>query len=275
MTVNSYLTNLANAAIIRDQEKEGIQRSIATLQSRLNQHFGNTISRQFIFGSYSRGTILPRSMDTRSNIDYMVVFSDTSSRPQTYLDRLRRFVELYYARSEISQSNPTIVLSLSHIHFELTPAINDWWNSLQIPAKSSDFLDWTTTDPTDFNKKLIDSNQQHNNQIKRLIRLVKYWNATNRYPFESYALEQKIVGHGFWSLVLSGLFGTPQLKDYFFDFIKTMDAGWLAPKWKQEAVARARHLAEEAESQENEGYTASAETTIKRLLPQPGLLVGA
>ena len=41
MTVNSYLVNLASTAIIRDLEQESIRRSVATLQTRLNQHFGD------------------------------------------------------------------------------------------------------------------------------------------------------------------------------------------------------------------------------------------
>ncbi|MCG7896470.1 MAG: nucleotidyltransferase domain-containing protein [Candidatus Thiodiazotropha taylori] len=269
MTVNSYLTNLANTAIIRDQEQESIRRSISALQNNLNRHFGTDITQQLIFGSYSRGTILPRSMDEKSDVDYMVVFADSSSRPQTYLNRLRRFVEQYYSRSEISQSNPTIVLSLNHIRFELVPAVNGWLSGLQIPAKASDYEDWISTDPTGFNQELVNANQSYGNQIKPLVRVVKYWNARNGYPFESYSLEQNIVQHGFGFL---GLLGGRQLKDYFYDYIEGMDAGLFAPKWKQEAVSRAHQLAEEAKSQERQGYTASAEATIKKLLPPLGLL---
>jgi len=269
MTVNSYLTGLANSAIIRDREQESIRRSVATLQYRLGQHFGSEISEQVIFGSYSRGTILPRSMDANSDVDYMVVFADGSNQPQTYLNRLRRFVEQYYSRSEISQSNPTIVLSLNHIRFELVPAINNWLSGLQIPAKASDYIDWISTDPTGFNQELVNANQSHSNLIKPLVRVVKYWNAANRYPFESYSLEQDIVRHGFG---LFGHFGGYQLKNYFYDYIESMDAGFFAPKWKQDVVSRARQLAAEAKSQENQGYSASAETTIKRLLPPLGLL---
>jgi len=270
MTVNSYLTSLANSAIIRDQEKESIRRSVATLQARLNQYFGAEITQQVIFGSYSRETILPRSMEANSDVDYMVVFADSSSRPQTYLNRLRRFVEQYYSRSERSQSNPTIVLSLNHIRFELVPAINNWFSGLQIPAKASDYVDWISTDPTGFNQELVNANQSHSNLRKPLVRVIKYWNATNGYPFESYSLEQDIVRHGFG---LFGLFGGYQLKDYFYDYIEGMDVGFFAPKWKREAVSRAQQLAAEAKYQERQGYSAAAETTIKRLLPPLGLLV--
>ena len=263
MTVNSYLTNLANTAIIRDQERESIRLSIETLQSRLAQYFNSDITKQFIFGSYSRGTILPRSMDEKSDVDYMVVFADNSSRPQTYLNRLRRFVEQHYSQSEIFQSNPTIVLSLCHIRFELLPAVNGLLSGLQIPAKASDYEDWISTDPTGFKQELVNANQNYGNQIKPLVRVVKYWNARSGYPFESYSLEQNIVQHGFRFLSL--LCGR-QLKDYFYDYIEGMDAGLSAPKWKQEAVSRARQLAKKAKSQECQGDTASGEATIKKLL---------
>jgi hypothetical protein len=65
-------------------------------------------------------------MDEKSDIDYMVVFSDRDYQPQTYLDRLRRFTEYYYQKSEIKQSHPTIQLELNHIRFELVPAVKDW-----------------------------------------------------------------------------------------------------------------------------------------------------
>ena len=132
-------------------------------------------------------------MDANSDVDYMIVIADSSFRPHTYLDRLRRFVECYYSRSEISQSNPTIVLSLNHFRFELVPAIDDWISGLQIPAKASDFQNWVETDPTGFNQELTKANKSHDYLIKPLIRVVKYWNSKNGYPFDSYLLEQDIV----------------------------------------------------------------------------------
>ena len=269
MTVNSYLSNLAGAAIIRDQEKSGISRSISTLESRLRLHFGREIHQQLIFGSYNRGTILPRSMDDNSDVDYMVVFVDSSATPQTYLNRLRRFVETYYTRSELSQSNPTIVLSLNHIKFELVPAINTLFSGLQIPARASAYENWIDTDPTGFNQELSNANQANRNLIKPLVRVMKYWNASNGYPFESYTLEQNIVRHGFGFF---GLLGSQQLKDYFYDYVEQMDAGWLAPQWKKDAVARAQRIASEAKAGEHQGLPVTADTNIKKLLPPTGLL---
>lgn len=264
MTVNSYLTNLAGNAIIRDKEKESIQRSINALKTKLNLYMGAEISEQFIFGSYSRGTILPRNMDARSDIDYMIEFSDTSFRPQTYLDKLRRFVQANYPSSDIKQSHPTIVLSLNHINFELVPAIKYWLYGLQIPASASDYQDWQDTDPHGFNSKLTDANKTYGNQIKPLVRIMKYWNAKNRYPFESYELEQDVVntGYGFY-----GLFGPQQLKDLFFDYVDGMSVSIFAPQWKKDAISRAKDLASTAKALDSRGAIIEAENTIRRLIP--------
>jgi len=270
MSINSHLTRLANKAIVRDSERESINRSLSTLRTRLNAYFGTGINKQLVFGSFSRGTILPRAMDTRSDVDYMVVFSDTSFKPQTYLNQLRTFVEKYYGRSEITQSNPTIVLTLNHIRFELVPAIDSIWTGLQIPAKASDYQDWIDTDPTGFNQTLTTANQSNNNFIKPLVRLVKYWNACNNYPFESYELEQKVVNHGFWLL---NLLGTAQLKEYFYSFMEELEVGFFAPQWKQEALKKTKGIIQEAKVQERNGYPATAESTIVRLLPTITALV--
>ncbi len=264
MSVNSYLTNLANGAIVRDVERDSIQRSIDTLRARLTAHFPGEITDQFVFGSYSRGTILPRSMDAQSDVDYMVVFKDGSLRPQAYLDRLRRFSEQRYTRSEIAQANPTIALELDHIRFELVPAIRDWFYGTRIPAKASSYQDWLNTDPKVFNERLSTSNQANGNLIKPLVRLIKYWNAKAGYPFESYDLEQKVVAKNFGFF---GLFTATRLSDLFNEMVQEIDAGLFAPQSKQEAVTRLKQLTSQANSLERSGQEVAAEKAIMKLLP--------
>lgn len=271
MSINSYLTHLTNHAIVRDQEKLSIERSIATLETRLKAHFGAQLKSCFIFGSYSRGTILPRAMDAQSDVDYMVIFSDSDLQPQTYLDRLRRFAERYYGRSEIAQSHPTVALELNHIRFELVPAIQNWWRSIQIPAKTSSYQSWQDTDPKGFNDQLTSANQANGSWIKPLCRLVKYWNATARYPFESYGLEQHLAGQTYGFL---GLLSSQQLGDYFLQAVDSLEAGWFASQRKKEAVDRLKNLSALARSQERSGNSIQAEATIKRLLPPVGGLLG-
>ena len=272
MSVNSYLTQTAGQAIIRESEKESIQRSISTMQARLNNYFPNVLSRHLIFGSYTRDTILPRTMDSNSDIDYMVVFSDGAYKPQTYLGKLRRFVNYYYSSSEISQSHPTIVLSLNHIKFELVPATRSFLGGVQIPAKSSDYNDWISTDPNDFNQTLTTANQTYQSMINPMIRLLKYWNAANNRPFESFELEKMLAERSYFSV--GGLLGRGQLKDYFLDALGGLQADFFAPQYKKDAINRAHQLVQETKLYLSLGYEDTAQQKVQRLIPPVGLLSG-
>lgn len=267
MSVNRYLTELASAAIVRDNEEQSIRRSIAVLESRLRDHFGPQRLDSLLFGSYSRGTILPRSMDPESDVDYMVVFADDGVQPQTHLDRVRRFAEKYYVRSEIAQSHPTVALELNHIRFELVPAIKSWFGGIQIPAKASGYQSWLATDPKSFNDILTSANRANGNLIKPLCRLLKYWNATERYPFDSFGLEKQIVEQGFG---LIGLVTPGLLREYFFQAVDSLEPGWTAPQRKREALRRLKRLSSLARSQERSGNVLEAEDTIRLVLPPSG-----
>lgn len=245
MNLNSYLEKIADNAIIRDEEKLKIRTSLNTLESRLNSSLGDSIKEKFVFGSYSRDTILPRHMDQNSDVDYLVVFKseDYDSKtltPQTYLRWLRNFAESRYGSSEIYQSNPTIILSLNHIHIELVPAIASLFSlGYKIPGK--DYASWIPTDPKAFNEELVSVNKRHDNKIRKLIRILKYWNVKSDSPFESYELEQEICRCNFTTVQLLG----GQLKDYLIEFMKNFNISLLNTKKRFEAVARAQKLLEE------------------------------
>lgn len=268
MSANGYLTRLAEAAFLRQLERENVERSLEGLRTRLDAHFSGTlltgkpIKRHFTFGSYTRGTILPRSMDPQSDIDYMIVFVDSDAKPQAYLDRLRRFAEARYTRSEIFQSNPTIVLKLNHINFELVPATESW-GSLRIPGKAGGYSNWIDTTPNEFNERLTEKNKNNENLIKPLIRVLKYWNACNSYPFESYALEQMVVGHSPLTVILFG----GKLWDRFASFVEDLSASWGDPDYKKRAVERAKSLVAEIKAHESRGDETFAQRKLERLLP--------
>lgn len=201
MSINSYLTELASELVLRDSEKESIDRSIATIHSRLKLYFSD-VEEDFRFGSHTRGTILPRKADENSDIDYMVVFNNQNNyKPQTYLNRLRAFAEYYYSRSDIKQSHPTIVLELNHIKFELVPAYHEkilgYDLGYKIPGLGTGYEEWISTNPNDFNQELIRINTNNGSKIKPVIRLVKYWNARNNHVYSSYFLEKHIMGISF------------------------------------------------------------------------------
>lgn len=257
MSVNSYLTGLANSAIVRDNEKVSISTSINNLQTNLS-YSNSMFSSHFIFGSYSRGTILPRGIDENSDIDYMIEFKELGHKPQTYLNWLKtNIAEKYYSRSEIYQSHPTIVLELNHIKFELVPAIKNSWGQLQIPAKATDYNDWIETDPTGFNIILTGANQRHNNFVKPLVRLVKRWNVHAGYPFESFDLEKRVVDSAFY--------GNTLLRDYFYDFANSLTVNYTMAQWKNDKIKRLQKIVYDVSNLEKMGYVVDAENKIKQL----------
>ncbi|CAJ0891679.1 SMODS domain-containing nucleotidyltransferase [Ralstonia mannitolilytica] len=255
MSVLSFLTDTASNAVLSSTEQSSITTSISTLQTRIGLHFASGVIKQhFRFGSSTRGTILPRSMDEHSDIDYMIVFSETNATPQTYLNRLKTFVEKYYSSSEIRQSSPTIVLELNHIRFDLVPATTTWLGELQIPNGSGG---WTTTNPNDFNSTLEAKNKEHKSLIKPSIRLFKYWNATAGFPFQSFEMEKWVCGLSFWFL--------SNQKDYFLTIIENLNTSSSYSQWVNNEITRARTIVANVRQYEKDDMPVTAENEIKKL----------
>jgi tRNA nucleotidyltransferase (CCA-adding enzyme) len=267
MTVKSYLREVSNQGIIRDSDKDLIKRSIDALSSRLERHFGSEITDHLIFGSYKRGTSLPRNMDVNSDVDYMVVFKDENFTPQTYLNRLRRFAEKNYSRSEIKQSHPTILLSLFHTTFELVPAIqeNFWGNGYKIPDRAKSYNDWILTNPRSLENKVTSINKTSDYLAKPVVRLFKYWNATNHYPFKPHKLEESVIEYmnpiAFFDLV------DYNLEDYVFGFGQSVSAGFFDPEWKRSKISRLKNLSREASNYYERGYEHDALNILKKIFP--------
>ncbi len=263
MSVNSHLTCVASSLVLSNIEKTNISNSISTLSSRLDSYYVNSLTEHFQFGSNTRGTILPRRADPKSDIDYMVVFKTDIfdiKKPQTYLDRLRKFAETKYSTSEIFQSSPTIVLSLNHINFELVPATKSFSGYYQIPSPSSSWGDWISTDPHRSKEVIQEKNNSNNSQIKPLVRLVKYWNALNGYPYRSFDLESRIVNSSFW-------FCGSSLKDYFYSFWDQFDYEFLTANHIKEKISRVRSAISKAKEHERMNLPDAAELVIKKIIP--------
>ena len=96
MSVNTYLSSLASGLVLTTTEKNNITKSIDTIRKRLDFYFSDVMDKK-VFGSYVRGTILPRKVDDKSDVDLMIVFSNPHNyKPQSFLNRLKGFAEYYY-----------------------------------------------------------------------------------------------------------------------------------------------------------------------------------
>ena len=254
MSVLGYLQSKASSAVLSRAEQDSITTSINAISTRLDAYFGSNISRHFRFGSSTRGTILPRAYDSKSDIDYMVVFSETGYQPQTYLNRLKSFAECYYNNSTIKQSSPTIVLELNHIKFDLVPALPGFMSEYKIPNAE---LGWLGTSPNDFNKELTEANRSSNDNLKPAIRLIKMWNAAKGYVFDSYSLEKHCASRDHWFC--------SNIKQYFYSMVDSLP-DYIYVQWRREAVARAKKLVREARDFEQFGDNQTAERKIAQLI---------
>lgn len=260
MSVNSYLSNSASNLVLSSSEKDSITTSINTLETRLTSYFGNNIEEKFKFGSYTRGTILPRKVDDDSDIDYMVVFDNSNNyKPQTFLDRLKRFAEAKYSTSEIYQSSPTIVLELNNIKFELVPAYKSW-NTYYIPDGNGG---WMETNPNDFNSKLTEANNNNSYKIKPLVRLIKHWNVNvNYHDLTSYKIEERIAYNMTYSYYSCTSY-TDYAKRAFEELKKiTYDSSIL------NRINRALERIDKALEYENDDMPLSALSEIKKVFPE-------
>ena len=194
-------------------------------------------------------------MDANSDIDYMVVFREAGHTPQTYLNRLRKFVDAYYSYSEVKQSSPSITLELNHIKFDLVPALSSVWGGYQIPNGPNA---WQATNPNDFNASLTAKNTGNHSLIKPTIRLMKYWNAVNRYVYDSFLLEKWIVDQSYWLISTQ--------RDYLFVTFDKLSVH-TATQWRLEKIERAKKTVADTRAWEAAGYPALAEVEIKKLIP--------
>lgn len=256
MTVQSYLYNRATNAVLAEDEKTSISTSITTIKNRLSSYFDGALFQHFAFGSYTRNTILPRFLDAESDVDYMVVFKEGGFTPQTYLDRLKRFAENRYNRSEIYQSSPTLVLNLNHIRFELVPAL-DHASGYNIPDGSGS---WMLTTPNTFNSTLTEKNKATNSRLKPAIRLAKIWNADRGYPFASYPLERQAAGFSY-----SGCEDTTA--SHFFRLMDKLALSSNSAQWRLDRLSRAREIISNTRYYLRTGYDGLAETEIRKLIP--------
>lgn len=257
MSVLSHLQDTADAVKIQDWERDLIDTSISTLSQRLGKHFNNLESK-FVFGSYDRRTILRRSKDPDSDVDYMVVFTDGGEyKPQTLMTRLKTFAETNYSKNEIYQSSPTVVLELSHIRFELVPAYKSW-GTLYIPAPASNFVDWISTNPSGLKDDLNNKNANCDYQIRKLVRILKYWNTINGKVYTSYDLEKYIISK-IYSLCSN-------LKDYFYSAVGGLPTFGL-PTYKENKVQSLKNTITRVKEYESKNMPDSATSELKKAIP--------
>lgn len=257
MSVLTYLENIERDLRLTQNEKDSIETSINTLKSRLNSYFENEITDILVFGSYKRHTNLCRKADNYSDVDVMVVFVDFGYKPQTYIDKLKRFMNSKYSSSEIYQSNPCAILELHHIKFELTPAIWLFNKTYKIPDKQSSYSDWLTTEP--FYLDNLSSNKSHV-RYRQVSRLVKYWNCLNNKYFASYELEKLVLTTTLYCF-------SENLKDNLFQVLDNIYIQYDYPQYVKDYISKTKEIIKFIKENEKD-YPITSEKKIKSLFKE-------
>lgn len=199
--INNFLKRISSELLIKSNSITGINisKSLQILDKNLKEHFANELSFLNVFGSYTRGTILPRRFDKNSDIDVLIGFNTSNSKlkPESYRERLMKFALKYYPSARIMKDHPSIVVELNHINFDLVPGVFHnglFYDSIEIPDKDGG---WMETGPEKFNKRLTDANTTYKSIVKPIVRFLKAWNANENYPYYSFELESAIVDLNF------------------------------------------------------------------------------
>lgn len=258
MSVLTYLTSLSSQLVLSTEERISIGVSLGFLKTKLsNWSHSSDIQEQAVFGSYDRDTILPRKYDDGSDVDYMIVFKNPNNyQPETFRGWLKKFAEEKYTRSEIYLDYPTTVLELSHIKFELVPAIKPMWGTYMIPDNTTIFSKWQSTNPFTL-KNTITEASKINHNIRPLIRVMKYWNVLNGKPYASYELEQKIANMPFWY--------SKNLEECFYFFVEALIPEYSMSQSKKNAVNKLKNVARQAQYYKHMGWDGLAENEIKMI----------
>ena len=256
MSVLSYLEQLEKDLRLTSSEKDSIAISISTLKIRLNSYFEDDIDEILVFGSYKRNTNLCRKADESSDVDVMVVFKDFGYKPQTYINKLKRFMESRYSSSEIYQSYPCAILELQHIKFELTPAIWYYSKTYKIPNSEDYYLDWISTTPFYLDELAAEKRESRYKQVSRL---VKYWNCLNKKHFASYKLEEHVFNSGIYCYA-------DNLQQNLFHVLKTISP-YGEPQYVKDYIQKTKDIIKFIEENET-SYPLTSESKIKTLFKE-------
>lgn len=260
--LNYYLTQISNTLYISygSDERNGIDRSLNYLKSNIKTYFGTRVKSVTTFGSFTRGTIVPRAYDLNSDIDLLIEFNKTDypeRTPETYRNNLKAFANTKYPRSISNKDLPSIMLELSNIKFDLVPSIVEegWFNSTTYIPKSGN--EWQETDPKGFNDKLTEANKSYKNVVKPIVRLLKFWNCRANYPYASYELEQIIADMNF-----SG----DTIESGFYYAIDNLPTSWRTESTKQKVSTLINNKNWILEHLKRENID-KAKETLHRILP--------
>ncbi len=263
-TLQHRLTEMALASMVRPEQRAHVTVCTFQIKRLLQLSFRKQIKRHELFGSYARGTMLPRSIDRHACVDYLIQFTDRRITADDYLDLLASFAEIHFPTSLFRMTRTGVQVDMGEdVVFNLVPAIIHDGSSLGIPAPSGTGAtsQWQEAAPLSLKERIAKQDAKFGHNILPVIRILKWWNTSVGEPFQGIQLESRIAEHKFRSSsVLSFL---------LFDAIGGLRADWTAPKADRNALRDLQAAARQADDAERKGRFAEALTIMNKVLPAP------
>ncbi|MDH4273531.1 MAG: hypothetical protein OEW08_00685 [Gammaproteobacteria bacterium] len=263
MTLRNTIKNLSKSLFLDQDTTRSIDSLIANVSEKAQRYFLHDLHLIGAFGSYSRNTLLPRQMDSRTVIDVMVCLNISSKMASDHLNYLQQFVEHVFPNQNFSRTPRSLTLHFSPYPVRLLPAVASDAAAYRIPARST--AGWLYINPTECMRRLEFADQFNRGMVRPLIRVAKYWNATHDYPFHPFEIEQAIINKGYQ--YSGGLFSAPDLFDYVYDFLTHPPTMQETLTWKLQAIRRTQIYLERARRLDAGSRKQAAIKCITKVLP--------
>ena len=257
MSVLNHLQLTGSNLVLSQLEHIEIRNALAQVLQELKEH-SPSIEKIVPFGSYTHDTMLTRHADKDAHVDLMIIYEDGAElEPKVLYERLIISIKALYGEASLTSRAPDLNLEMGNARIRLVPAYKDWWGT-HIADPRNARNNWTSTNPEKILQEINNKNKLYKNEIKRLIRLFKYWNILNGRLYRSYDLELFILS----TLMTAGR----NLSDYF----KAVAERLRTPSGANEQEANLLLLKENLQKgidMENDGMPLEADSMIHIILP--------
>lgn len=262
--IDQFLTSISKVLNVPRTTTAQVDAKILDVRKKFSQHTSANVLSVVPFGAYTRGTLLPLDYDRRASVGLLVQFSDTGLHPQTYLDRIEHLLCASYPSRSHLRDATSITLPAHPYPLRLVPALDAGHAGFRIPAQNM-VSGWRHANPAEFSRRLDFADQFNQKLIRPLIRVIKYWNGVNAYPFHPFHLEYEIVNKGYQ--YLGGSLSAPRLFNYIHDFLSNCGLHDLTTPRKHKLLKRTRVLLDRCHRLDEGGRRDAAMKCVAEILP--------
>jgi hypothetical protein len=186
-SINSGFQKLKENLEITGLQKETVATRQQNVRSALEDEL--TVLDSFLAGSYCRSTMIAPLAE--ADVDIFNVLDSSYYRADgqaSLLDKVRSVLLKTYPKTpKISRNGQAVTIIFTDFTVDVVPAFERTGGGYKIPDTIGKA--WIDTNPNVHGDLLSKQNAKHDGDLVPLIKMVKGWNRTINYAFESFYLE--------------------------------------------------------------------------------------